>query len=169
MLSGVNPGLNTGRVTLHSGTVGAALTAAHFGLSAVAVSIDGFEHSVKHWDVAAALGVQAGEWASAAEGLVTLNLSVPDLPRAALREPRHGELARFGAIRTEVLSRTDERIELGFRPTEEDLPDHVDTSLATAGHVVVTPLTGIQVADRNDTHHLLATLQGGLDLEDGSG
>jgi 5'-nucleotidase len=169
VLSGVNPGLNTGRVTLHSGTVGAALTAAHFGLSAVAVSIDGYEHSVKHWDVAAELGVQAGEWAAAAEGLVTLNLSVPDRPRGELREPRHGELARFGAIRTEVLGRTDERIELGFRPTEAELPDHVDTSLANAGHVVVTPLTGIRVADRDDTHHLLSALQVGLDLADGTG
>ncbi len=167
VLSGVNPGLNTGRVTLHSGTVGAALTAAHFGLSAVAVSVDGHEHSVKHWDVAAELAVQAGVWAEAAEGLVTLNLSVPDLPRCEIREPRHGELARFGVIHTEVLNRTDERLELGFRPSEADLPAHVDSSLAVNGHVVVTALTGIQVAPRDDTDHLLAVLRGGLGLPGG--
>ena len=31
VVSGINPGLNTGRATLHSGTVGAALTAANLG------------------------------------------------------------------------------------------------------------------------------------------
>lgn len=38
--SGINPGCNTGRAVLHSGTVGAALTAANFGVRGLAVSID---------------------------------------------------------------------------------------------------------------------------------
>jgi 5'-nucleotidase len=36
--SGINAGLNTGRAILHSGTVGAALTAQNFGCSGLAVS-----------------------------------------------------------------------------------------------------------------------------------
>ena len=40
VVSGINPGRNTGRAVLHSGTVGAALTAANFGVSGLAVSID---------------------------------------------------------------------------------------------------------------------------------
>ena len=40
VVSGINPGCNTGRAILHSGTVGAALTAANFGGRGVAVSID---------------------------------------------------------------------------------------------------------------------------------
>ena len=32
VMSGINPGCNTGRAVLHSGTVGAALTAANFGV-----------------------------------------------------------------------------------------------------------------------------------------
>jgi 5'/3'-nucleotidase len=40
VVSGINGGLNTGHAVLHSGTVGAALTAATFGLPAMAVSID---------------------------------------------------------------------------------------------------------------------------------
>ena len=56
--SGLNPGLNTGRLTLHSGTVGAALTAANLGLSAVATSIAGREHSIEHWDTGGQLTVQ---------------------------------------------------------------------------------------------------------------
>jgi 5'-nucleotidase len=49
--SGVNKGLNTGHLVLHSGTVGAALTAAVLGLSAVAVSVAWGE--TEHWDTAA--------------------------------------------------------------------------------------------------------------------
>ena len=40
IVSGINPGCNTGRAVLHSGTVGAALTGANFGCRGLAVSID---------------------------------------------------------------------------------------------------------------------------------
>jgi 5'-nucleotidase len=40
VVCGINPGCNTGRAVLHSGTVGAALTAANFGCRGLAVSID---------------------------------------------------------------------------------------------------------------------------------
>lgn len=40
VVSGINPGCNAGRAILHSGTVGAALTAANFGCRGVAVSLD---------------------------------------------------------------------------------------------------------------------------------
>lgn len=40
VVSGINPGCNTGRAVLHSGTVGAALTAANFGCRGLAVSLD---------------------------------------------------------------------------------------------------------------------------------
>ena len=40
MLSGINRGANAGRAVLHSGTVGAALTAATNGCRAMAVSLD---------------------------------------------------------------------------------------------------------------------------------
>src|SRR5580698_3223634 len=48
VLSGINLGVNVGRSALHSGTVGAALTAAHFGLRSVAVSISWAPDPV-HW------------------------------------------------------------------------------------------------------------------------
>ncbi len=142
--SGINPGLNTGRVTLHSGTVGAALTAASLGMSAVAVSIAGRESSVRHWDVAGALAVQVVEWLVAAPVPTTINLSVPDRPAADLRVLRAGELAPFGAVRAEVLERTDERLEIGLVPTGGQLPPDSDTALVEAGHPVVTALTGIR-------------------------
>lgn len=141
--SGVNPGLNTGRVTLHSGTVGAALTAANLGISAVAVSIDGHEASIKHWDVAGSLAADVVAWLPGAPERTVINLSVPDLPAAELGEVRFGSLAPLGAIRAEVLDRTAERIELGFVPTGDGMPEDSDTHLALAGHPVVTSLRGI--------------------------
>ncbi|MGH9112890.1 MAG: 5'/3'-nucleotidase SurE, partial [Acidimicrobiales bacterium] len=59
VVSGINPGCNTGRAVLHSGTVGAALTAANFGCRGLAVSID---VSTLH------LHEQAGDPARAAAG-----------------------------------------------------------------------------------------------------
>lgn len=142
--SGVNPGLNTGRVTLHSGTVGAALTAANLGTSAVAVSIDGKESSVVHWAEAGRLAAQCVPWLADAPAPTVVNLSVPDLPAEEMGAVRYGNLAPFGAIRTEVLDRTAERIELGFVPTGGSLPEDSDTEQALRGHPVVTELTGIR-------------------------
>jgi 5'-nucleotidase len=142
--SGLNPGLNTGRLTLHSGTVGAALTAQNHGLSAVAVSIEGREHSVKHWDTAGELAAQVVEWLPAAEPGTVINLSVPDLPIEQLGEIRFGTLAPFGNVRAEVLERTEGRMEFGFVPTEVELPPDSDAVLVAQGHPVVTALTGIR-------------------------
>jgi len=162
VLSGVNPGYNTGRATLHSGTVGAALSAAHFGLSAVAVSIAGHERTVAHWDVAAGLAVEAAGWIAAGDEMVTLNLSVPDRPRHEVLEPVHAGLAPLGVIRTEVLDRTAERLELGFRPTDSELPEGSDSAMASAGHVVIKPLTGIRAASLVGVDDLLVALKRSL-------
>ncbi len=63
IVSGINAGANTGRVILHSGTVGAALTAQNFGLRALAVSLA--ERTTRwRWGVAAALAVQVTDASS---------------------------------------------------------------------------------------------------------
>ena len=142
--SGVNPGLNTGRVTLHSGTVGAVLTAANLGLPGVAVSIAGHEASTQHFDVAASLAAEVAAWLPSCASLTSINLSVPDLSRNDLKEIRWGQLASLGAIHTEFLLRTEERVEFGFVPTTAVLPEDSDTALVALGHPVVTALTGIR-------------------------
>ncbi|HEX8760758.1 MAG TPA: 5'/3'-nucleotidase SurE [Pseudonocardiaceae bacterium] len=54
VLSGVNHGANVGRAILHSGTVGAALTAGVNGVRGLAVSLDVGQDpvGVSHWDTA---------------------------------------------------------------------------------------------------------------------
>jgi 5'-nucleotidase len=60
VLSGINNGPNTGHAILHSGTVGAALTAATFGLRSVAVSIGAAPEP--HWSTAATFAATALDW-----------------------------------------------------------------------------------------------------------
>ncbi len=162
VLSGVNPGLNTGRSTLHSGTVGAALTAANFGVPAVAVSIAGHEREVVNWDLATDAAVRAAEWAHDQPGLVTLNLSLPDLPRERVRGVRIGSLAPMGAVHTVVSGRDEEWLHLGFTETTRELPAGSDSRLVAEGHVVVTGLTGIRAADLDGADQLTAALEGSV-------
>ena len=155
VLSGINPGLNTGRSTLHSGTVGAAVTAAGFGVPAVAVSIAGHEAEVAHWSAAAELALRTAAWVEGRGGVLTVNLSVPDLPAERLGPPRVGRLAPMGAIHTEVTGRDEGWLHLGFRPTVRELPEDSDSRLVAEGHVVVTPLRGIVEDDRVDGQSLV--------------
>src|SRR5690242_2419956 len=56
VVSGINAGLNTGRAILHSGTVGAALTAQNFGAKGLAVSVAA--EQPWRWDTAAGIAVE---------------------------------------------------------------------------------------------------------------
>ncbi|MBW3548616.1 MAG: SpoIIE family protein phosphatase [Actinobacteria bacterium] len=74
--SGINPGPNTGRAVLHSGTVGAALTAANLGVSGLAVSVD--VGDPLRWGTAAVVAGAALEWLAGQPDETVLNLNVPD-------------------------------------------------------------------------------------------
>jgi len=56
VVSGINAGLKTGRAILHSGTVGAALTAQNFGAKGLAVSVEAAEPW--RWDTAATIAIE---------------------------------------------------------------------------------------------------------------
>lgn len=168
VLSGINPGLNTGRSATHSGTVGAVLTAANFGVSGVAVSIAGHEPQVENWESAAAIGVQVLEWVGSRDSLTSVNVNVPDLPPSELGEPSVGDLGTVGAIHTEIAYRDDEWLRLGFKETDIELPERSDTRLVADGHVAVTPIVGIRAVglDETDTAELLRSADlGGGDTE----
>ena len=97
--SGINPGANTGHLILHSGTVGAALTAAGLGVPALAVSIKWSETGY-HWETAADIAVPALDWAAAgtaADGTPRLlNLNVPNRPLDEVLGVREATLAPYG-------------------------------------------------------------------------
>lgn len=138
VVSGINPGCNTGRAIIHSGTVGAALTAANHGISGLAVSIAGSDP--QHWATAAALAAEALVWLAAAPLRTVLNLNVPDVPLDEVRGVRWARPAALGEWHAVVASTSADRISLGLRRTEVDLPADTDTALVAAGYAAVTLL-----------------------------
>lgn len=88
VISGPNPGANLGNASIHSGTVGAAVTAASRGVSAIAVSINGdpaaeeFDYTVAQTfviDLVETLDAQAGGGRLLPEG-VALSVNLPFVP-----------------------------------------------------------------------------------------
>src|SRR5262249_6659124 len=96
VVSGINAGLNTGRAVLHSGTVGAALTAQNFGLSALAVSLQGGEPW--QWDTACELALELMGMLLDSPARSVLNLNVPDRERGSVLGLRWARLAPFGEV-----------------------------------------------------------------------
>ncbi len=109
VVSGVNHGLNTGRSVLHSGTVGAALTAAQFGARGLAVSIAWGEEPVP-WETPVAIAAAMVPVFSELPPSSVLNLNVPAVPLDGLRGVRHGTLGRIGLIRSVRPERTQEPV-----------------------------------------------------------
>jgi 5'-nucleotidase len=204
VISGINPGCNTGRAVLHSGTVGAALTAANFGCRGLAVSIDvstlhlheqsrgtvpvgdGDEaraevvESVEigddpgargrlrdvsgvafdrpaHWDTAATVAASAVGWLAEAPPCTVLNLNVPNVTLDGLGGARSATLAPFGTVRSSVVEAAPDggRLQIEFRPTDQELPPESDTAIVAQGFVSVTALSGIGVDDRVDVSAVL--------------
>jgi 5'-nucleotidase len=98
VVSGINHGVNVGRSILHSGTVGAALTASQLGISALAVSLRvGGEPDP--WDTAARLAVALVPILVAAPERTVLNLNVPALPLDEVRGLRWARVGGAGLIK----------------------------------------------------------------------
>lgn len=138
LLSGVNRGANVGRAILHSGTVGAALTAGINGVRAIAVSLDvalsGAEDP--HWPSATAVvGDLLPVVMDLASGTV-LNVNVPGRPRRAA-------LATYGRVQSRVNQLDDGTIEVTSVEVDGDLEPDTDAALLAEGHVTVTPLRSV--------------------------
>jgi 5'-nucleotidase len=99
VVSGINHGVNVGRSVLHSGTVGAALTASQLGISALAVSLRAGADP-DPWDSAAALAVALIPVLVAAPVRTVLNLNVPALPLTEIRGVRWARVSGAGLIKS---------------------------------------------------------------------
>ena len=146
--SGVNHGSNTGRSVLFSGTIGAALAAANFGLKGVAVSVKSSDPW--YFDTAAAFGASAVDWLAAAPRGTVLNVNAPSLPLEEVRGVRVGRLAPFGTVRTVLEGRDHDRLHLVLRDTDEPLDDDTDTMLVRAGYLSINALAGPRAVDPGD-------------------
>jgi 5'-nucleotidase len=144
--SGINPGANTGHLILHSGTVGAALTAAGLGVPALAVSTKWSETGY-HWETAASLAVPALAWAAGDdERPRVLNLNVPNVPLDEVLGVREADLAPYGEfwVASSDIRSGDLRIE--FQGPAIEPGGDTDAALVVDGYATVTPLLGIVAA-----------------------
>ncbi|MBA3907639.1 MAG: 5'/3'-nucleotidase SurE, partial [Pseudonocardiales bacterium] len=148
VLSGVNYGANVGRAVVHSGTVGAALTASLHGWRALAVSLDSGaeipEHP--HWDAVADVLPRVLDMLLAAEEGTVLSLNVPDRPAEELGELREARLSTFGMATINVKHHDEDDASV-LRATAhaiEQTPDpESDVALLLAGHPTITRLTSV--------------------------
>lgn len=149
VLAGINRGPNTGRAILHSGTVGAALTAAAAGLPAMAVSLA--SHRPQHWDTAAAATARALEWfLPRAEIPAVVNLNVPDRPADQFRGLHAARLAPYGVARATIGEAGDGFIPITFSELDAQPGADTDLALIRQGWATVTVLDGLSESSALD-------------------
>lgn len=132
VLSGVNLGANTGHATLHSGTVGAALSAATQGIPGLAASIASAEPV--HWETAEEVCRVVFDWVvvHCPERRV-LNVNVPDLPLGRLRGLRTARLADFGAVQAAVNERGQGWVAMAYEEIDVEHEPGTDAYLLERG------------------------------------
>lgn len=160
VLSGVNRGANAGRAVLHSGTVGAALTAAAAGTPGVAVSldvltaavasagsggaavraIDRVDDAARHWATAARVGV--GLLTALVPGVV-FNVNTPDVPYDRLRGVRRAGLSRFGQVQMTVVEAGEGFVRTTVEATGDRPDPGTDLAVLADGYASVTALRGL--------------------------
>ncbi len=143
VLSGINRGANVGRVVLHSGTVGAALTAGANGARGLAVSLDvGLRPDALHWDSAAAAAATVLDAVLAAEEGTVVNVNAPNTATPA--ELEWAGLSTFGIVQTIVAEPGEAGgARLTIADPQAELEPGTDAALLRDGLAVATAITGI--------------------------
>ena len=152
VLSGINSGPNTGYAVLHSGTVGAALTASTFGARAMAVSLNirtrtvsgaGARQASPCWDTAAEFARQTLPTLLASEPGTVLNVNAPNIPLEQVRGFEPARLARFGAVQTNVAERGEGYVKVALAEIDADYEPGTDAALLAAGYASITALQAV--------------------------
>lgn len=158
VLSGINYGANLSDAVMHSGTVGAALTAGRLGARALAVSLD-CDHRPEgepvRWDAAAALVPAVLEVLTATEVGTVLSLNVPNLPPRQLGELKAATLASRSSWRPRISQVEGGLWVRGIRASETPEPGS-DVALLAAGHPTVTLMQPVASASPASWEELLA-------------
>lgn len=144
VLSGVNHGANTGQAVLHSGTVGAASTAATSGAPGIAVSLDGTGGDGAHWSTVDAVVdavLARADWA--VHRRVVLNVNVPDIAVSALRGIELAQPAPFGAVRIDVTEVGPGYVSMQYSTPEQRAEVGTDVALLGEGFATLTALEPI--------------------------
>lgn len=169
VMSGINRGANTGTAVMHSGTVGAALTASHTALRALAVSLDVLsptatssagtaeatarttttdrgDDEARHWAGAAELAVRMLALLAETPPGTVLNLNVPDMHPDGIRGLRRAALAPFGQVQVSLAEAAEGYIRTAVQEAGEPLEPGTDLAALADGFAVITPIRGPQEA-----------------------
>jgi 5'-nucleotidase len=141
VVSGVNAGLNTGTSIIHSGTVGAALTARTFGVSGLAISLA--PSDPWHWETALPFARRAVAWLARQGTLTTLNVNTPGVPLDAVQGVTWAAVDRFGHFNVASQRADGTVLELGVRDRRSGTDPDSDTARCLAGHVTLTALAAL--------------------------
>ena len=137
VVSGINPGWNTGVTILHSGTVGAALTAAAMRRSALAISCGPLPGS--RFDTAADVAVHALGWLHERPAGTVLNVNVPDVDLDQARGIVEVPLSRSG-VHGVRLSHVPTGMLMTPRQHTHAVTDATDSAAVLAGCIALTGL-----------------------------
>jgi 5'-nucleotidase len=144
LLSGINRGPNTGRAILHSGTVGAAMTASLYGVPAAAFSLDVRAGSApEQWETAAAVARQVIPAVASLRPGVVLNVNVPNVPPDRLRGLRRATLAGSGAVEVGIVAAKHDYLQVTTAETREQPVDGTDSAALADGYASLTTLHAI--------------------------
>ncbi len=156
VVSGINPGHNTGRVIIHSGTVGAALTAAAMGVAGIAVSAA--DDSATGYDTAAEVTAWiTAELAVRGRPAFAANLNVPSVPLAQLAGIAHADLGPAGIVEIS-LRRMTGHLQVTRTATAPPFKPGTDADLLHRGLASLTPLT-LPWADPPDLDDIIESVQ----------
>jgi 5'-nucleotidase len=141
ILSGINKGPNTGHAVLHSGTVGAALTAVSNGTPAMAFSLD--VGPVWHWETAAEVAAAALPLILHAREPVVLNVNVPNVEPAQLAGFKQATLAEFGAVQTGISEIGHGFVRVTVTDVDAKIEPGTDVAYLRERYATVTPLQAV--------------------------
>lgn len=145
VVSGINAGINTGHSVIHSGTVGAALTAQTFRMKGMAVSLA--ESNPWHWDTAADVARSAADWVLRRRSVpFVLNINVPGLPVEQVKGVHWADLDEFGYFRVANAEVEDRRLQFGVSAASTGADPASDSALCAQGFVAVTPISSVAPA-----------------------
>jgi 5'-nucleotidase len=156
VISGINPGHNTGRVIIHSGTVGAALTAAAMGIAGIAVSTA--DDSATGYDTAAEVAAWiAADLTARSRPAFALNMNVPSVTLSRLAGIGYAALGAVGIVEIGLRRMTD-HLRVTRTATPPPFIPGTDADLLHRGLASLTPLT-LPWADPPDLDDIVESLK----------
>jgi len=151
LLSGINRGPNTGRAVLHSGTVGAAMTASLYGVPAAAFSLDiRAGQEPEQWETAVAVARQVIPAVAGLSPGIVLNVNVPNVPPDQFRGLRRATLAGTGAVEVSIVAAEQNYLQVTMAEAGERPAGGSDSAALAAGYASLTALRAVCEAPGED-------------------